>query len=86
MKSFEEAKKAYIKDHLEKALEQPDRRLNALKAIEKRISENLPELLREINLFERFEKQDFERQYEKWKGSSLSGAEKSVIVGLYRFS
>ena len=86
MKNWQQAKETYIKDHLSKSLEQPERRLNALKAIEKTFQENFPELLNDKNVFQNIKKMYFLKLYECLKGSSLSGAEKSVISGLYKFS
>jgi hypothetical protein len=86
MKNWPQAKEAYIKDHLSKALEYPERRLDALKAIEKTFQEKFPELINDRNLFENIKKVYFLKLYECLKGSPLSGAENSVITGLYKFS
>ncbi len=86
MKTFKEAKASYIKDHLSKDLAQPQRRLNALAAIEKTIMQKEPSLLAASNLFEIYDKHGFQIQYAEWKNASLSGAEKSVIVGLFKFA
>ena len=87
MKTFKEAKASYINDHLSKELTtQPKRRLNALAAIEKIMMENEPSLLAAGNLFEKYDKHSFQIQYAEWKNKPLSGAEKSVIVGLFKFA
>lgn len=87
MKNFDAAKKAYVDDHLSKDyLKQSERRLNSLKAIENVLTTKSPELLKGNNLFKNFSKDSFARQYMAWKGSALSGAEKSVITGLFKFS
>jgi len=86
MKNYSDAKKSYIQDHLSKNLKEPERRLNALAAFEKAIQTNSPEFLDDDNLFRKFDKETLSRQYLKWKGKPLSGAEKSVIVGLFKFS
>jgi hypothetical protein len=86
MKNWQQAKEAFIKDHLSKSLEQPERRLNALKAIEKIFQGKFPELLNDKNVFDNFKKMYFLKLYECLKGRSLSSAEKSVINGLYKFS
>ena len=86
MKEYNEVKREYIKDHLKQTLKEPERRLNALAAIEKIIRSNSPELLQSDNLFRTFSKNQFFTQYLDWKGKPLSGAEKSVIVGLFKFS
>lgn len=86
MKTFKEAKASYINDHLSKDLAQPQRRLNALAAIEDTIMQNEPSLLAAGNLFEKYDKHSFQIQYAEWKNKPLSGAEKSVIVGLFKFA
>ncbi len=86
MNTYTKSKQRYIADHLSKNLAQPERRLNALNAIEKVLKINEPELLNGTKLFEKFDKSGLTEQYETWKGSSLSGAEKSVITGLFKFS
>lgn len=86
MSSFQQAKKAFIADHTTKLLADPLRRLNALTAIEKAFKEKFPEALKDEDLFHNISKPYFSKLYECLKGSSLSGAEKSVIAGLYKFS
>lgn len=86
MNSFYKSKQLYIADHLSKDLAQPKRRLNALKAIEQVMKDKDPKLMDGGGLFEKFDKSGFNSQYEIWKGSSLSDAEKSVITGLFKFS
>ncbi len=86
MKNYIDAKNAYLSDHLGKKLEQPNRRINALNAIERFVKKNEPDLLTASKLFTNHTRQTFSMLYEKWKGSSLSGAEKSVIKGLFDFS
>ena len=86
MKTFKEAKASYINDHLSKNLAQPQRRLNTLAAIEDTIMQNEPSLLAAGNLFEKYDKHSFRLQYAEWKNKPLSGAEKSVIVGLFKFA
>lgn len=86
MNSYNKSKQLYIADHLSKNLSQPERRLNPLKAIEKVVKAKNPELLNGTGLFEKYSNPGFAEQYEVWKGSSLSGAERSVITGLFKFS
>jgi hypothetical protein len=86
MNTYSRSKQLYIDDHLSKKLTEPERRLNALKAIEKVINVKNPGLLNGVGLFEKFDKNGFAKQYEVWKGLPLSGAEKSVITGLFKFS
>ncbi|UII20853.1 hypothetical protein [Fulvivirga ligni] len=86
MKTYSEAKDLYIKDHLRKDLSQPERRINALKAIERSIKINAPILLQQSNLFQQYDEYSFFIKYEEWKQTALSNAEKSVIRGLFKFS
>jgi len=86
MNTYFISKQLYIADHLSRDMAQPERRLNALKAIEKVLKNNDPVLLNGAELFVKYHKTGFADQYEIWKGSPLSGAEKSVIVGLFKFS
>lgn len=86
MKTFKEAKAGYLKDHLSKGLKQPQRRLNALASIEKTIIVNDPSLMTGSKLFEEYDNHRFQVLYAEWKNKPLSGAEKSVIVGLFKFA
>lgn len=86
MKNWKQAKEAYIKDHLTKTLDQPERRLNALAAIEKVFSQKFPELLKDDQVFTNIKKMYLVKLYECLKGTTASSAEKSVITGLYKFS
>lgn len=86
MKNWKQAKELYLKDHLSKSLEQPERRVNALAAIEKVFKEKFPELLADDNVFVNINKEYLMKLYECLKGTSLNNAEKSVFNGLYKFS
>lgn len=86
MKNWIETRKLYIKDHLSKPLIQPQRRINALNAIEKAFKENAPDLFKEQNIFNIIPKDGFLMKYKNWKGAPLSNAEKSVINGLYEIT
>lgn len=86
MSTFYKAKAAYITDHKAKPLAQPERRLNALAAMENVFKEIFPEVLQDKSLFDNITKTYFSKLYECLKGSPLSGADKSVITGLYKFS
>jgi hypothetical protein len=86
MKTYYESKAAYIADHIAKPLVESKTRLNALKAIEKVFKEKFPEALLDEYLFDNISKKYFSKLYECLKGTSLNGAEKSVITGLYKFS
>ena len=86
MRNWKQAKEAYIKDHLSKTLAQPERRLNALKAIEHVFSQQFPELLADNKVFINIKEMYLIKLYECLKGTSLSSAEKSVFNGLYKFS
>lgn len=86
MNTYSKSKQLYVADHLSKNLAQPKRRLDALSAIESVIQTHAPELLLGNSLFLQFDKNSFFHQYHNWKGKPLSDAEKSVIVGLFKFS
>jgi hypothetical protein len=86
MKNWIETRKLYIEDHLSKPLIQPQRRINALNAIEKLFQDNASNLLKDKNIFIILSKDEFLKKYKKWKGKSLSSAERSVINGIYKFS
>lgn len=86
MKNWKQTKDLYVKDHLAKTLEQPERRINALNAIEKVFNDKFPELLNDEQVFTNIAKVYLIKLYECLKGNSLSSAEKSVFTGLYNFS
>jgi len=86
MKDWLETKNIYIKEQVSKKLKQPERRLNALTAIEKVFSEEFPELLKDEGVFRNIKKMYFLKLYECLKGTVLNDAEKSVINGLYKLS
>lgn len=86
MRTFKEASQLYVSEHNSKKLEQPERRLNALIAIESKLKDNFPMALEDNNLFSNISRPYFEKLYELLKGSALSSAEKTVIIGLYEFS
>lgn len=86
MRTFYESKAAYIADHITKPLVEPKIRLNAFKSIERVFKAKFPDALLDKELFDNINKMYFLKLYECLKGRSLSGAEKSVINGLYKFS
>lgn len=86
MKSYNDAKQAYIEDHIRKHLKQPDRRIRALSAIENALRINEPDLLNGNNLFAKFDINTLKTHCEKLKGVPLSSAEISVINGLFKFA
>jgi hypothetical protein len=86
MKNWKQAKKEYIKDHLSQNMAQPERRINALAAIENILNEQFPALLKDDEVFTNIKRMYFIKLYECLKGPALSDAEKSVINGLYKFS
>lgn len=86
MKTFLEAKDAYIKDHLSKPLKAPNRRLGALNNIEAAIKQDNHKLLEGGVLFRKFNKESLLDYYLRLKGRPLNSAEKSVIHGLIKFS
>jgi hypothetical protein len=86
MKNWKQAKEAYIKDHLSRALAVPKIRLNALTAIERVFKEKFPVILEDKYVFINIKKEYLVKLYECLKGRSINGAEKSVFNGLYKFS
>ncbi len=86
MKTWNQAKESYIKDHLSKPLKTPNIRLNALKNIEETITHNNYKLLMQDDIFKKFTKETLLDYYLKLKGKPLNSAEQSVIHGLYKFS
>ena len=85
MKTWQETKKAYIKDHLSKPLKAHNIRLSALSKIENAIKNKNAEYLKDDEIFMKFNKEAFLDFYTSLKGTHLNSAEKSVINGLYKF-
>ena len=86
MKTWDEAKLAYLNDHLKKSLKYPDIRLRSLNYIEAALKEQHPHLLDGNKLFTTFNKVEFGALYAHMKGRRLNSSDKSVIHGLYKFS
>ncbi len=86
MKTWEEAKLAYLKDHLSKPLKKPAIRINALNNIELAIKGKHPEHLISDKIFSLFSESSLRDYYQNLKGKHLNSAEKSVIHGLFKFS
>jgi hypothetical protein len=86
MYNWTTTKEKFINDHKSKPLKQQQRRLNALIAIESILQTKYPALLKDDLLFKNVVEAEMLDLYEKAKGKPLSGAEKSVIHGLYKFS
>jgi hypothetical protein len=61
MKNWQEAKQAFIKEHLSKSLKAPNIRLSVLTKIENAIQTEEPEYLMRNNIFKKFEKKCFFR-------------------------
>ncbi len=85
MKTWEEAKQAYLKAHLSKTLKAPNIRIGALANIENTIKNNNHEYLKSDEIFIKFDRNAFLDFYESLKGTRLNSAEKSVINGHYKF-
>jgi hypothetical protein len=86
MKTWNEAKLAYLNDHMSKPLKFPDIRLRSLNYIESAIKNSHPELLEGDKIFSSFSKTEFGDFYAKLKGRRINSADKSVIHGLFKFS
>ena len=79
-------KTAYIRDRLSRPLKDPERRQNALKAIETMLQNESPNLLKDPEAFKKINQDDFKNMYSSRKEKPLRSAEKSVINGLYKFA
>ena len=86
MKTWKEAKLAYLTDHLSKPLRVPDIRLRSLDYIESAIKNYSPDLLDGDKIFRTFSKVEFGNLYAQLKGRRINSADKSVIHGLFKFS
>jgi hypothetical protein len=86
MKTWIEAKNAYVKDHLSKPLKAPKIRLGALENIETALKEKNEALLVGSTLFKKYNESSLLDFYLGLKGKPLNSAEKSVIHGLFKFS
>ena len=86
MKTWVEAKNAYVKDHLSKPLKAPNIRLNAFKNIELALKEHDRTLLDGISIFKKYNESSLGELYLKLKGKPLNNADKSVIHGLFKFA
>lgn len=86
IKTYLDAKNAYVKDHLSKPLKAPNIRLGALSNIDEAIKKDNYKLLEGTALFQKYTKESLLDYYLKLKGRPLNSAEKSVIHGLFKFS
>jgi len=79
-------KNLYVSDHLSKGdLATPQRRLDAIEAIEKILQQYLPQFIKQQKFLKKIPKDEFMQMVRDKKGAKLSGADKSVINGLYKF-
>lgn len=86
MDNWKKLKNLYLKDHFDKEyLETPKRREDALIAIEKLIKVHFSHIISQPKFLKRYTKEEFEIELKLKKGTELSGAEKSVIHGFYKF-
>jgi hypothetical protein len=83
MNDWNTIREAYLKDHLSKDLKEPQRRVNALEAIERLLKESKPEIMHPEGL-KNLGKEGVLQQLLKLKKKPLSSAERSVIVGLFK--
>jgi hypothetical protein len=86
MKTWVEAKNAYVKDPLSKPLKAPNIRLDALKNIEAALKAKDKALLEGSLIFQKHNKSSLLDFYLRLKGKPLNSAEKSVIHGLFKFA
>ena len=81
-----ELKNEYIRDHYSKMLEQPGRRIIALEIIEGISNEYYREIIENPSVLKKYDKNVFTEMIRVKKTSGkISGADKSVIIGLYKF-
>ena len=81
-----ELKNEYIRDHYSKMLEQPERRIAALEIIEGILNEHYREIIDSPSTLKKYDKSVFTEMIRVKKPSGkISGADKSVITGLYKF-
>ncbi len=86
MDNWTKLKKLYVDDHRSKEyLTTPERRLNAVDALEKVLKQQLLQFVKQPKFLKQMPKDSFMKMVQEKKGSNLSIAEKSVINGLYRF-
>ena len=86
MDNWTKLKTFYVKDHTAKGyLATPERRLNAVDALERLLKQHLPQFIKQPKFLKQIPKEEFVQMVQDKKGSNLSSAEKSVINGLYKF-
>lgn len=86
MKNWEQAKLAYLTDHLSKLRPSPDQELRSLSDIENAVKSKYPHLLEDKQLFKKLSENEFIHLYTTLKGRRINRFDKSVIHGLYKFS
>ncbi len=74
LSSWNKMKEAYLKDHLSKDLKEPQRKVNALLAIERLLKEKSPDIMNKES-FQKLGKEGVIQQILKMKQSPLSSAE-----------
>ncbi len=86
MRNWKQSRELYVNNHLSQQLANPERRLNALKVIERIFKVKYPQPLLDENIFSNISKVYLLKLYECLKEKPLTGAEKSVFNGLYKFA
>lgn len=84
MKTWEELKALYIKEHLAKPLKNHQIRLNALDGIEKLLTNHFPGIIENPEGLINMDKKDLFEKLAFHKGKPLNSAEKSVLNELIR--
>jgi len=86
MKNWQQAKLAFLTDHLNKSRAIPDQKLRSLNYIENAIKNSYPLMLKDKDLFKDITESEFMDLYTTLKGRRINRYDKSVIHGLYKFS
>jgi len=86
MDSWTKLKNLYIKDHESKDfLVSPKTRLYAMSRIDELFQRSFPHIIKQPKLLNQIPKDQFMVEVQTKKGSDLTGSEKSVINGIYKF-
>lgn len=86
MKTWDEAKKAFLGDHVTNRLTFPDQTLRSFNYIEEALKKNFPRLLDGSLLFEKLSESELMDLYAQLKGRRINRHDKIVIKRLYKFS
>lgn len=86
MNNWTRLKGLYVSDKLAKGeLSTPQMRLSATNELEKIIALHLPQFYKQPKFLRKIPKDEFTQMVQTKKGANLTGIEKAVINGLYKF-